>query len=263
MLWVRVLKGLYFPNAEFLAAAKHHRPSWIWTSVLKGREVLVKGIRKNIGNGHTTFLDEAWIPDSVDFKCDFDKEANCRISECILLPQRCWNLTKLRSLFSEETVKQICTIPLGPEELEDRWVWHFEPKGNFTVRSCYKVLNRGRLQGTNAQIEQSSKMWKWLWGLSLPRNLRFFLWRLCSGAIATKVNLSRRHCGSTENCVCCGHERETTEHLFLLCPVLQGLWQRIIPNMQLPGGDVIWLEWFEAIRSSSMNTVAVNICYVF
>ncbi|CAN1183097.1 hypothetical protein LINPERHAP2_LOCUS36344 [Linum perenne] len=34
-MWARLLKGLYFPRKDFMDAAKHHRPSRIWTSILE------------------------------------------------------------------------------------------------------------------------------------------------------------------------------------------------------------------------------------
>ncbi|CAN1125060.1 Uncharacterized mitochondrial protein AtMg00310 [Linum perenne] len=58
-LWVRVLKALYFPRTEFVNAKGHHRPSWIWGSIMKGREPLFKGLRRNVGNGRDTNIDDA------------------------------------------------------------------------------------------------------------------------------------------------------------------------------------------------------------
>ncbi|CAN1121564.1 Uncharacterized mitochondrial protein AtMg00310, partial [Linum perenne] len=43
-LWVKVLKALYFPRCEFVKVKVHHRPSWIWGSILKGRDALLKGL---------------------------------------------------------------------------------------------------------------------------------------------------------------------------------------------------------------------------
>ncbi|CAN1147236.1 Uncharacterized mitochondrial protein AtMg00310 [Linum perenne] len=130
-MWVNLLKGLYFPVKDFLSVKGHYRPSWIWSSVCKGRDALLRGIRRSVGNGHTTFLDEAWLPEMEDFRSRVTPEANYKISECILMPLRIWNSQKLRTIFSKEVVKQILRIPIGPEEFEDRWIWHFEPKGNF------------------------------------------------------------------------------------------------------------------------------------
>lgn len=40
VLWVQLLKCLYFPNSEFIHAAKGSRASWGWSNLLAGRAVL-------------------------------------------------------------------------------------------------------------------------------------------------------------------------------------------------------------------------------
>lgn len=39
-LWVKVLKGLYFPSTNFMKAIKGGRASWCWTSILTGHDVV-------------------------------------------------------------------------------------------------------------------------------------------------------------------------------------------------------------------------------
>ncbi|CAN1331091.1 Transposon TX1 uncharacterized 149 kDa protein [Linum perenne] len=103
-LWVRVLKDLYFPRTDFMNAKRHHRPSWIWGSIVKGRAALIKGLRKNIGNGEETSVNEAWIPSAVDFRCNPMGDEECKIADCIIQNTRQWNLAKLRTMFTESVV---------------------------------------------------------------------------------------------------------------------------------------------------------------
>ncbi|XP_050121457.1 uncharacterized protein LOC126599164 [Malus sylvestris] len=42
-LWALVLKARYFPNCSFLDAKKGGRASWVWSSLLTGREILREG----------------------------------------------------------------------------------------------------------------------------------------------------------------------------------------------------------------------------
>ncbi|CAN1764153.1 Putative ribonuclease H protein At1g65750 [Linum perenne] len=261
-MWVKVLKGLYFPAKDFLSVKGHYRPSWIWSSICKGREALLKGIRRNVGNGHSTFLDEAWLPEMDGFRYSIEPTDNCKISECILMPQRCWNTRKLRSIFAEEVVKQILRIPLGPEEYEDRWIWHFEPRGHFSIKSCYRLLNNQRNLGTVSSNGGNSDFWKWLWGLSLPRNMKFFMWRLCVNAIATKSNLLRRHCRVNAECSCCLEHTESAEHLFLRCRVFIGLWGMLLPNLMLPDDGVSCVVWLKRISNSSEVGQIVEISFI-
>ena len=50
-LWARVLKARYFPHCSFLEATKGGRPSWAWSSLLSGRDLLVSGSHWQIMNG--------------------------------------------------------------------------------------------------------------------------------------------------------------------------------------------------------------------
>ncbi|CAN1163819.1 Uncharacterized mitochondrial protein AtMg00310 [Linum perenne] len=40
-IWVKLLKALYFPRHDFITIPPHHRPSWIWSSIIKGRAALL------------------------------------------------------------------------------------------------------------------------------------------------------------------------------------------------------------------------------
>ncbi|PWA65154.1 hypothetical protein CTI12_AA306500 [Artemisia annua] len=66
--WCRVLKGIYFPHSDFPMASKDSRPSWLWQSLLQGRDLLLHGIRWQVGNGsNILFWTQKWIPYSEDF----------------------------------------------------------------------------------------------------------------------------------------------------------------------------------------------------
>lgn len=50
-LWVRVLKGLYFPNSNFMQAIKGGKTSWGCAILLIGREVIRKTGVSSLGDG--------------------------------------------------------------------------------------------------------------------------------------------------------------------------------------------------------------------
>ena len=52
-LWVKFLKSIYFPNDSIFTIKKKGGPSWIWNSILKGRDVLIEGGRWMVGDGST------------------------------------------------------------------------------------------------------------------------------------------------------------------------------------------------------------------
>lgn len=63
-LMSRFLKSRYFPNSHFLGGPVGTRPSFVWRSILHGRELFLKGLKKSIGNKCNTrvWLDK-WIDD--------------------------------------------------------------------------------------------------------------------------------------------------------------------------------------------------------
>lgn len=72
-LWVQVLKGIYFPNSDFMQANKGSRASCGWSSILTGRDVIKEDTVWTIGNGQAfcTFHDR-WITISSDYKLHYD-----------------------------------------------------------------------------------------------------------------------------------------------------------------------------------------------
>lgn len=61
-LWVRVLKGLYYPRGDFLSARRGGRASCGWSSILRGRDALVREGLWEIGShGSVRKLVLRWI----------------------------------------------------------------------------------------------------------------------------------------------------------------------------------------------------------
>lgn len=78
--WSRMIKKIYFPNSSFLAATRGKKASWAWLSLLKGREILVQGLRRQVGDGHSiSFWEDKWVPSLPNFRISFPKPTKCDI----------------------------------------------------------------------------------------------------------------------------------------------------------------------------------------
>ena len=65
-LWVRFLKAVYFPNQSFFEARKKRGMSWIWASILQGRDFLKTHGRWIIGDGqYVQIWYDKWLLDNI------------------------------------------------------------------------------------------------------------------------------------------------------------------------------------------------------
>lgn len=61
-MWVRVLKGIYFHSCSFMEARKGSHPSWVWSSILAGRELLQENTAWRVGDGNDINVwHEKWV----------------------------------------------------------------------------------------------------------------------------------------------------------------------------------------------------------
>jgi hypothetical protein len=59
----RILKADNHPQGDFLAATLGSTPTWIWHSILDGREVIQRGLIRQIGTGKATCIwNMDWVP---------------------------------------------------------------------------------------------------------------------------------------------------------------------------------------------------------
>lgn len=64
-----VLKGKYFPTSNFLRENKGRDSSYTWRSIIWGRELLLNGMWRRIGNGEDTKIyDHRWLPRPGKFR---------------------------------------------------------------------------------------------------------------------------------------------------------------------------------------------------
>lgn len=66
-LCAQVLKGRYYHDGEFMENTRKKHASHTWRAILAGKEVLVRGLIRRIGNGASTNIwTDRWIPGHFD-----------------------------------------------------------------------------------------------------------------------------------------------------------------------------------------------------
>ncbi|KAK2652654.1 hypothetical protein Ddye_012510 [Dipteronia dyeriana] len=138
-LAARTLKGYYFPNCDFLDATKRSTGSFIWNSLLWGRDILEKGLRWRVGNGNSIWVyKDNWVtrPNTFKILSSPSLGVNIKVND-LFSPSGGWNLDLLKLNFLDSDIEAILNIPLGSGTRDDTVIWHFEGNGVYSVKSGY------------------------------------------------------------------------------------------------------------------------------
>ena len=93
--------------------------------------------------------------------------------------------------FAPDDAKAVLSIPLSSRFLADRLIWACTPKGNFTVRSAYRValLSSSNLSPETSSCCNRGLFWKTLWGQNMPNKIKTFAWLASGNILLTKAHL--------------------------------------------------------------------------
>lgn len=258
-LWASILKQQYYPNSTFLQAKKGAASSWVWASLLAGREIIQQGSLWSIGNGISTNMSRTnWIPthppSAIVLPPAFD---NSTVSNLIDWDNKTWNLQQLSPHITQDQGLLISAIPITDPSIPDSLIWPYSKNGSFTVKSGYHFQHlqsqAGTLQHPHNSHNIPSAIWKWIWSLhSLPR-IKHFLWRATLGILPSKATLFRRHIASSAECQICLHHSETTEHALLECPWAVSAWFAHPLSYRVPLQEITsfdsWLHFVSQLKA--------------
>jgi hypothetical protein len=92
-----------------------------------------------------------------------------------------WDEELVKDTFWEDS-NIIFSLPIL-QGSENRLIWHFDKKGQFSVRSAYKVSrdailrNECRNGGQGGSALADHLVWDKLWKMHCPNKVKHFLWR--------------------------------------------------------------------------------------
>ena len=114
----KVLKGRYFYDRNFLSSTRKKHASHTWRSILAGREVLERGLIKQIGDGSSTHIwNDRWITMHFDARPITPNAGHevSRVSELMIEAGR-WNKDLIKSIFLPIDARAILRNPVRPQE---------------------------------------------------------------------------------------------------------------------------------------------------
>lgn len=118
------------------------RPSYVWRSIIHGRELLKEGLINKVGDGRNTkvWLDN-WIMDTVPRHSQYWHDAvvdlTITVSDILDHHSRSWNVNLVRHLFADGDVELILNIKIFPSQ-SDSIVWGFSESEDMTPRVVTK-----------------------------------------------------------------------------------------------------------------------------
>ncbi|KAL5741976.1 hypothetical protein ACOSP7_028708 [Xanthoceras sorbifolium] len=226
-LAAKVLKARYFPSSSFFDSTVGNHPSFIWRSILWGRDVLKLGTRWRVGNGSNILVyEDPWIPRPSLFKVFSPRVFPAGASVAGLLSVGgVWNEELVRCSFLPEEAEIILSIQLSSVSCQDSLLWHYDKRGEFTVRSAYKLAAEAFGKNIGSSSAGPDPWWKALWSLHIPSKVKFFGWKVCKNILPTRGCLKSRKVLELDACPLCGACSESIDHILWSCVKVNVLWK--------------------------------------
>ena len=223
-LVAKVLKARYFKHEGFMNARLGSKPSFIWRSVLWGRQVIQQGSRWRIGNGENVKMYKSnWIPKPSTFRpiSAPTMAPDTTVAELIDNEQH-WKEKLICDHFRAEDAKAISQILLPRRPHDDQLIWHYDKRGQYSVKSGYQVAMQMKFPDKPSCSTRCQ--WNVIWKLSIPEKIKIFLWRAAHDLLPTAGNLWKRRILQESTCQICCCKMESTSHALIECKMAKKIW---------------------------------------
>ncbi|KAA3456692.1 reverse transcriptase [Gossypium australe] len=268
-LLAKVLKALYYPHFDILAAKIGSYPSFTWRSICSARELIENGLLWRVGNGSgINIWNDPWLPGRENNRVSIQRILPnwTTVNQLINCETFTWNEELILNIFDVDTAKRILSIPIAEGRSEDLRVWKYEGSGEYTVKSGYQVLSSEYLQNTTVTFPDGViyfEFYKSLWALHNPAKIKIYTWRLFNNFLPHLCNLVRKTLSVEIVCPLCKEGPEDADHLMWSCEILQSVWKSL--NIMAPsfessiGGKICFANTFFAANEQQRQMMAFSL----
>ena len=106
-------------------------------------------------------------------------------------------------------------------------MWPYTKNGEYSGQLGYQRLKQKeylRDVGPSSSHKINEDVWKVIWSLKTPSNIKNFLWKCCNNALPVNEQLWKKEVIRSPICGVCGVEVESMEHMLLACDWTKGVW---------------------------------------
>ncbi|KAJ1382729.1 Ribonuclease H-like superfamily, partial [Sesbania bispinosa] len=181
----------YAPNNQ---AKRGNHPSWMWSCILEGRDLLQRHGRWVVASGNQIIAGKHnWLASGDNLK-HLSLTEDIRVSNFMAEESRNWDPGKIRQLVPSQEAIRILQTPISWSLHSDKLQWPHTLSGSYTVKSGYHAARRDINETLNVSSSHnnSEEFWKVIWGLQAPQKIKHFIWRASTNVIAVSENLKRR-----------------------------------------------------------------------
>ncbi|PWA89029.1 RNA-directed DNA polymerase, eukaryota [Artemisia annua] len=238
-LWCEVIEACHVTKRSWDYLPVRNNFSGTWSSIVKVlNRTMVGGLplrqffKGNVGNGNCiSFWIDPWLlniplKDVCPHLFRVEAEKRCKVSDRLKLSDsglsRVWNWKSMVmgvEAFSEWDILSSLLDAAALSSEPDCWKWIGVGNGDFSVRAVRSLLSEDAACNSNAGF---------VWCKWVPSKCNIFGWRAVMGRIPTARALRNRNIQVLDaNCVLCGDEEESVDHLFTGCIFSARIWQLI------------------------------------
>lgn len=126
-----------------------------------------KGIRWRIGSGQNiSVYKDNWLPRPNTFKpFSPPKMPTESVVADLIKARNQWDEDKLKKYFIQEDMEVILNIPLLKEKAADEVMWHFDKRGDYSVKSEYQLALKLKYPEASTSSGNNPRIWKALWSI--------------------------------------------------------------------------------------------------
>ncbi|RHN48105.1 hypothetical protein MtrunA17_Chr7g0260151 [Medicago truncatula] len=84
-----------------------------------------------------------------------------------------WNWGLIDGMFNERDKGEICKLTITMATEEDKLIWKFNNRGNYTVKSAYRYAMETLIDNEEYRVPGE---WEKMWKLRFPQRVKVFLW---------------------------------------------------------------------------------------